>query len=279
MTDQLNIIPSTFFYETQINDDHKNELIIKNCLMTHNSDPIISDQSPLDVTKKNTNCDDISVRNDISYDVTFETTIDKTYNDVSINTIDSTMDKTSNDASINTIDNKTDTVNVSDDAFGESRTVISKNNRTNKPRYFKCLHVKSNGEVDCTGRYTGQTPMQAASKAFTKLCLCAENEGKHLENITFGILEATRSLPSDEQKIYIYSGIKKKLVQPDVVHLYIRDPETKEPLLDNDGFKIPKLDATGNPIIIKHTHINHVTKITDIENLDYQKLISYCHNI
>ena len=91
-------------------------------------------------------------------------------------------------------------------------------------RYFKILIDKIISEDDSPqvspdvlssggGRYTGRNPMQAAKKAFTRICRAAADGGESFSYI-FSIQETTQS---SAKKIFVYRGVRKALENPQKV--------------------------------------------------------------
>ena len=90
-----------------------------------------------------------------------------------------------------------------------------------KNRFFKIIDAKTGASY---GRYTGDTPEQAASKAFTQLLQKMKEEGKAPPEQTIIYLrEATRG---SARKIYGYEAFRQKLKEPQ--KLTIRDKNTGE---------------------------------------------------
>lgn len=71
-------------------------------------------------------------------------------------------------------------------------------------RTFK---VKFSGQREFSGRYTGKTPRQAASKAFSKHVRGKAARGK----VTFTVVETTRG-SGDKERVYVAERVK--LVTP-----------------------------------------------------------------
>jgi len=72
------------------------------------------------------------------------------------------------------------------------------------------------------GRYTGETPKQAASKGFTKLLQKFKENGKTIPSaMTIYMRESTRG---GNRKVYGYSATRKALREPQ--KLVITDKET-----------------------------------------------------
>ena len=89
-----------------------------------------------------------------------------------------------------------------------------------KKRYFKMIDEAGH----TIGRYTGDTPKQAGSKAFTKMVQRANKEGKKLpKTSSIYLRESTRQ---SNRKTYGYSASRRKLDEPQ--QLEIQDGETGE---------------------------------------------------
>jgi hypothetical protein len=143
-------------------------------------------------------------------------------------------------------------------------------------RYFKCIMITSEDEVIATGRYSGKKPKQAASKACTKLFEDIIESGQELpEHIIYGMHECTRA--SKKKKKYFYIGKRVELEEPEAVKIHLRDPITKEALLDKKGNKIPKIDPkTNKPMVINYYHNNDVRKLTNVDtHPEYERLAFY----
>lgn len=88
-------------------------------------------------------------------------------------------------------------------------------------RYFKLIDAKT---LKSFGRYTGETPKQAASKGFTKLLQKLKENGKTVpKETTIYLRESTRG---SNRKVYGYSASRQKLPEPQ--ELVIKDKETGE---------------------------------------------------
>nr|QBK86622.1 MAG: non-histone chromosomal protein [Marseillevirus LCMAC102] len=92
-------------------------------------------------------------------------------------------------------------------------------------RYFKILidriapennspPVSSDVLSSGGGRYTGRNPMQAAKKAFTRICRAASSDGADLFSYTFAMQETTQS---SAKKVFAYRGIREALDKPQKV--------------------------------------------------------------
>lgn len=121
-------------------------------------------------------------------------------------------------------------------------------------RYFKCLLINENGNVVCTGRYSGKKPKQAASKACTRLYdTYKDNEKNMPANIVFGMHECTRK--SKKKKKYFYTGSRVKLENPEEVTINKLDPKT------------------GKKMVIRYYYNNNVKKLTNVEDHKEYKLL------
>ena len=89
-------------------------------------------------------------------------------------------------------------------------------------RYFKLINPKTGKSY---GRYTGDTPKQAASKGFTKMLQKLKNDGKSTpkQSTTIYLRESTRG---SARKVYGYEASRLKLPSPQ--ELVITDKETGE---------------------------------------------------
>ncbi|AYV84572.1 MAG: hypothetical protein Hyperionvirus29_25 [Hyperionvirus sp.] len=105
-----------------------------------------------------------------------------------------------------------------------------------KVRYFKCIHG-----TNTVGRYSGQTPKQAASKAFTKLY----KEGYTYLNrpIVFKIYECTRNSMNQHHS---YEGCRSELEHPLEV----------------------KYKSGESDKIVKYKFKNKITKLSRKESMD-----------
>lgn len=88
-----------------------------------------------------------------------------------------------------------------------------------RERYFKLIDSKTGKSY---GRYTGETPKQAASKGFTKLLQKLKEKGKHAPKQS--IIYLRESTRGSMRKIYGYEASRQKLDSPQ--ELKIRDKET-----------------------------------------------------
>ena len=90
-----------------------------------------------------------------------------------------------------------------------------------KKRFFKIIDAKTGASC---GRYTGETPKQAASKGFTKLHQKMKEEGKAPPKQT--IIYLRESTRNSARKIYGYEAFRQKLKEPQ--KLTITDKNTGE---------------------------------------------------
>lgn len=107
---------------------------------------------------------------------------------------------------------------------GQKKTAAKKSTRGNqreegKDRYFKLIDPDTNQTF---GRYTGDTPKQAASKGYTKLLQKFKEEKKQPpKQSTIYLRESTRG---SSKKVYGYTATRQKLDEPQ--ELKITDKET-----------------------------------------------------
>lgn len=93
------------------------------------------------------------------------------------------------------------------------------NTESNEERYFKLVDPKSKLS---SGRYTGATPKQAASKAYTKLLQKVKQSGGAIpKTTTLYLRESTRN---SAKKVYGYAASRIKLTEPQ--QLTIKDKVT-----------------------------------------------------
>lgn len=99
------------------------------------------------------------------------------------------------------------------------KTTRGSRRETGKERYFKIINPDTGMT---TGRYTGDTPKQAASKGYTKLLQkYREKKQQPPKQSTIYLRESTRG---SSKKIYGYSAMRQKLNEPQ--ELKIKDKET-----------------------------------------------------
>ena len=129
----------------------------------------------------------------------------------------------------------------SSSSSSESESEESENDIGKKSgqRYFKLINSKTGKAY---GRYSGDTPKQAASKGFTKLVQQMRSNGENMTGATIFLQESTRGCNG---KTYAYKASRVKLPHPQ--ELRIRDP------------------ATGAEKIITYNYRNKIVK-TEIPN-------------
>jgi hypothetical protein len=120
---------------------------------------------------------------------------------------------------------------------------------TQKKRYFKCIY-EEDGEVVCTGRYSGKKPKQAGNKALTALTKAMRKEGKDTDgvHINFCVIEQTRG---SKRKKYFYSGVREELEDPVEVQITKKDKKTgkkvKETVTYRHSSTVKKVSADDCP--------------------------------
>ena len=138
-----------------------------------------------------------------------------------------------------------------------SKKAAAKNAKSNKKggadkkgsRYFKLVDLKTGKSH---GRYTGDTPKQAASKGFTKMLQKLKTEGKKApKNSTIFLRESTRG---SARKVYGYEATRQKLPEPQ--ELVITDKETGVEktivyFYRNKIHKVPVPEQMGGTKIVK----------------------------
>ncbi|AEQ32871.1 hypothetical protein CE11_00358 [Megavirus courdo11] len=103
---------------------------------------------------------------------------------------------------------------------GGKKTPV-KTKEATKDRYFKLIDPKTN---ESYGRYTGGTPKQAASKAYTKTVQGLKGGGKPIpKKSTIILRESTRGSP---RKYYGYEASRLQLAEPQILEINT-DGETK----------------------------------------------------
>jgi hypothetical protein len=96
-----------------------------------------------------------------------------------------------------------------------------KGSKSKKNRFFKAVNEKSGAG---RGRYTGDTPKQAASKSYTKYIQRLKAKGKTVpKSTTIYLRESTRG---SNRKVYGYVASRVKLAEPQ--ELTIKDNTTGE---------------------------------------------------
>lgn len=119
-----------------------------------------------------------------------------------------------------------------------SKTV--KKDASAKKRYFKLIDEKGKSSI---GRYTGATPKQAASKAFTKAIKRAKDDGKKLpsKNKIF-IRESTRGAKS-HGKTYGYGASRNELDKPQKVKITVKETGERKKIIYRYKNDIKKIDV------------------------------------
>jgi hypothetical protein len=126
----------------------------------------------------------------------------------------------------------------------ESKT-SNKETDKGKERYFKLIDAKTKKPY---GRYTGDTPKQAASKGFTKILQKLKGEGKNPpKQSTIYLRESTRG---SAKKYYGYEASRLKLEEPQ--QLVITNKENGETKTITYNFrnrikKVPVPDEISGP--------------------------------
>jgi len=111
------------------------------------------------------------------------------------------------------------------------------------------------------GRYTGDTPKQAASKGFTKMLQKLKSEGKNPpKQSTIYLRESTRG---SARKVYGYEASRQKLPEPQ--QLEIKDKETGETKVivyhfRNKIKKVPVPEQIGGAKSARSAKKNSVSK-------------------
>lgn len=103
-------------------------------------------------------------------------------------------------------------------------------------RYFKLIDPKTNKTF---GRYTGETPKQAASKGFTKMLQKFKTNGKTLpKESTIFLRESTRG---SARKVYGYQASRQKLDSPQKLEITDKDTGEKKTIVYHFRNKIKKV--------------------------------------
>ncbi|MEM0354208.1 MAG: non-histone chromosomal MC1 family protein [Thermoplasmata archaeon] len=114
---------------------------------------------------------------------------------------------------------------------------------TGRERYFKLIDVESGKSY---GRYTGDTPKQAASKSYTKLLQKLKGEGKTPpKQSTIYLRESTRG---SAKKIYGYLATRQKLREPQNLEIVDKESGNKKMItyhFRNKILKIPVPEQIG----------------------------------
>lgn len=110
-----------------------------------------------------------------------------------------------------------------------------------KKRAFRCVDMHQEEKV---GRYYSVSPIEAARKAFGKMCKRMEARGEKIpsKGMMVYIVETTKG---SDRKIFAYKGRRYQADgRPTMVEHYYKDPV---PSFDEDGN--PPLDKLGNPVV------------------------------
>ena len=105
---------------------------------------------------------------------------------------------------------------------------VGKNKKPRDPnkkyRFFRAVDDTNDG---ADGRYTGETPKQAASKRFTKFLQKIKSNGNPIPKkpINIFIRESTRNSPG---KIYGYSALKVALKEPQILKFTDQNGDVKK---------------------------------------------------
>ena len=159
---------------------------------------------------------------------------------------------------------RTEEVAESDESQEEQK------DKVNKKRPFKLMTVHKDGDgndvVVERGRYYGNKPRQAASKACTNIFRTAkqENPDDIPDTIHFAMHECAK-VKKNKRKFY-YTGTYNFLVKPETLSIYKKDPTTGEYCLDKRGNKIPELDSHGEPLVVTYGVCHRTRKMVDPEN-------------
>jgi len=106
-------------------------------------------------------------------------------------------------------------------------------------RYFKMIDIKTGKSY---GRYTGETPKQAASKSFTKLLQKLKDNGKSMggKSVTIYLRESTRG---SNRKVYGYKASRVKLDKPQQLTIVDKDSKEEKTITYNYRNKIHKVEV------------------------------------
>ena len=127
---------------------------------------------------------------------------------------------------------------------GSKKVEETSENDDDYRRYFKL--IREDGTTH--GRYTGDTPKQAASKSYTKMVQKLRKDGSKIpKSCIIYIRESTRHSP---RKIYGYQASRQKLDVPQ--KLPIKDKLTGKPVIDK---------KTGEPKVITYRYRNKIQKV------------------
>jgi hypothetical protein len=119
---------------------------------------------------------------------------------------------------------------------GASKKQASKKVKRTGDRYFKVIDEKSGKTF---GRYTGETPKQAASKSFTKLLQKMKESGKGApKNVKIFLRESTRG---SNRKVYGYTASRVKLSEPQELKIVDKETGDEKTITYNYRNKIHKI--------------------------------------
>lgn len=119
---------------------------------------------------------------------------------------------------------------------GASKKQPSKKVKRTGDRYFKVIDEKSGKTF---GRYTGETPKQAASKSFTKLLQKMKESGKGApKNVKIFLRESTRG---SNRKVYGYTASRVKLSEPQELKIVDKETGDEKTITYNYRNKIHKI--------------------------------------
>ena len=117
-----------------------------------------------------------------------------------------------------------------------------------EPRYFKLIDPSSGKSH---GRYTGDTPKQAASKGFTKMLQKLKIEGKKApKQSTIFLRESTRG---SARKIYGYEAARQKLPEPQELIIMDKVTGKKKTIVyhyRNKILKVPVPEQIGGAKVV-----------------------------
>lgn len=127
-----------------------------------------------------------------------------------------------------------------------------------KHRYFKIIDIKT-GKT--RGRYTGDTPKQAASKGFTKIVQRLKKKGKTIPKTptTIYLRESTRGRT---KKIYGYEASRQKLEEPQILKITNSKTGEKKKIVYLYRNKIKKIPVPEQANVLKSTKRNSKSKAT-----------------
>lgn len=95
-------------------------------------------------------------------------------------------------------------------------------NKDREERYFRLIDPKTGHSF---GRYTGDTPKQAASKGYTKILQKLKTKGKTIPKTS--IIYLRESTRGSARKVYGYEASRQKLDKPQVLEIEDEDGGTK----------------------------------------------------